>query len=125
MTPDELGDDWSNGTLALPLVTHVNGDLLGQPNAGADMQFNFPTLISHAATTRPLAAGTIIGSGTVSNEDSGHGCSCLAEKRVVELLEQGQSRTPYLQFGDRVRIEMLDRHRQSIFGAIEQEVQRR
>ena len=124
VTPDELGDAWSNGTLALPLVAHVNGNLLGQPNAGEDMQFNFPTLISHAATTRPLAAGTIIGSGTVSNEDCGRGFSCLVEKRVVELLEQGKSQTPYLQFGDRVRIEMLDTHRQSIFGAIEQEVRR-
>ena len=82
VTPDELGDAWSNGTLALPLVAHVNGNLLGQPNAGEDMQFNFPTLISHAATTRPLAAGTIIGSGTVSNEDCGRGFLVSGEKNA-------------------------------------------
>lgn len=134
-TPDELGNAWDGGKLALPLCSFVNGTPLGRPNAGRDMTFDFGALIAHAARTRSLASGTIIGSGTVSNRaaDSGPGMpiaagglgySCLAEQRVVETLIYGQPRTPFLKPGDRVRIEMLDAQGRSIFGAIDQEVQR-
>ncbi len=122
VTPDSLGDAWANGKLSLPLLTHLNGEPFGRPDAGQDMQFDFATLISHAAKTRPLGAGTIIGSGTVSNEDAARGYSCLVEKRVVEMVEYGEARTPFLTYGDRVRIEMRDQDGNSIFGAIEQEV---
>jgi fumarylacetoacetate (FAA) hydrolase len=121
-TPDELGTAWDGRTVHLPLVSHLNGTLLGKPNAGADMNFDFPTLIAHAARTRELEAGTIIGSGTVSNRDPGAGSSCLAERRMIETIATGQPATPFLKFGDRVRIEMLDAAGQSIFGAIEQAV---
>jgi fumarylacetoacetate (FAA) hydrolase len=131
VTPDALGAAWDGGKLHLPLLTHLNGELFGKPNAGIDMTFDFPTLIAHAAKTRPLAAGTIIGSGTVSNRDEsggpgkpvaqgGLGYSCLAEVRVVETILEGNAKTPFLAPGDRVRIEMLDKNGQSIFGAIEQ-----
>ncbi len=124
VTPDELGGAWDGGRLHLPLESKVNGRLLGRPNAGTDMQFSFPELIAHAAKTRPLGAGTILGGGTVSNRDRSVGVACLAELRVLETLENGKPETPFLRFGDRVRIEMLDRAGLSIFGAIDQEVRR-
>ncbi len=122
VTPDELGAAWDGRTVHLPLVSHLNGKLLGRPNAGTDMNFDFPTLIAHAARTRELEAGSIIGSGTVSNRDPAAGSSCLAERRMIETIEKGQPETPFLKFGDRVRIEMLDAAGWSIFGAIEQKV---
>jgi len=122
VTPDELGTAWDGNKLHLPLITHLNEILFGSPNAGVDMTFDFPTLIAHAAKTRPLGAGTIIGSGTVSNIDRSKGSSCIAEKRMLEILATGKPITPFMQFGDRVRIEMLDENRQSIFGAIQQKV---
>ncbi len=122
VTPDELGTAWDGGRVHLPLVSHLNGGLIGRPNAGVDMTFDFPALIAHAARTRALAAGTIIGSGTVSNVDRSAGSSCLAEVRMLETLESGAPRTPFMRFGDRVRIEMLDASGASIFGAIEQRV---
>ena len=124
VTPDELGEAWKDGKVHRPLVSHINGALFGQPDAGTDMTFNFPTLVAHAAKTRPLGAGTIIGSGTVSNYDRSAGSSCLAEKRMLEIVEQGEAKTPFLKFGDRVRIEMFDASGQSIFGAIDQTVRR-
>jgi len=122
VTPDELGDAWKNETVHLPLITHLNGELFGKPDAGVDMTFNFSKLISHAAKTRFLGAGTIIGSGTISNLDRSQGSSCLAEKRMLEILAHGKPKTPFMQFGDRVHIEMLDNEGKSIFGRIEQEV---
>ena len=124
VTPDELGSDWRSGKVHLPLLSHVNGTLVGRPDAGIDMTFDFPTLIAHAAKTRKLSAGTIIGSGTVSNRDRSTGSSCLAERRTLEILDGGKPATPFLRFGDRIRIEMLDREGRSIFGAIEQRVVR-
>jgi fumarylacetoacetate (FAA) hydrolase len=124
VTPDELGAAWDGNRLHLPLRSSVNGTLLGQPNAGIDMTFDFPTLIAHAARTRNLIAGTILGSGTVSNKDRSAGSSCLAEKRMLEVLDSGQARTPWLNFGDRVRIEMLDASAATVFGAIDQRVAR-
>jgi fumarylacetoacetate (FAA) hydrolase len=134
VTPDELGDAWDGGRLHLPLLSQLNGKPFGKPNAGVDMTFDFPTLIAHAARTRPLAAGTIIGSGTVSNRgadggpgrpvgEGGVGYSCIAEQRVVESILGGAAKTPFLQSGDLVRIEMLGSDGQSIFGAIEQSVE--
>ena len=122
VTPDELGDKWIGGRLALNLNSFINGQKVGEPNAGADMQFNFTQLVAHAAKTRPLGAGAIIGSGTVSNYDRTVGVSCLAETRMIEKIEQGAPKTPFLKFGDTVRIEMLDANGHSIFGAIEQKV---
>ncbi len=122
LTPDELGEAWHDGKVHLPLVTHINGALFGQPNAGVDMTFDFHQLIAHAARTRRLGAGTIVGSGTVSNVDRSTGSSCLAERRTLELIEHGAPRTPFLSFGDRVRIEMPDARGGSLFGAIEQRV---
>lgn len=122
ITPDELGDSWREGKVHRPLTSHINGRLFGQPDAGTDMTFNFPTLLAHAAKTRALGAGSIIGSGTVSNYDRSAGSSCLAEKRMLEIVEQGEAVTPFLRFGDRVRIEMFDSAGQSIFGAIDQVV---
>lgn len=132
VTPDELGESWRDGKLHRPMTVHVNGALFGQPDAGVDMTFNFPQLIAHAAKTRELTAGSIIGSGTVSNKQDGlHGSSiahggvgycCLAEVRMYETIETGQPRTSFLRFGDTVRIEMLDAAGQSLFGAIEQRV---
>ncbi|VXC41745.1 Fumarylacetoacetate (FAA) hydrolase [Pseudomonas sp. 8Z] len=124
ITPDELGESWKDGKVYRPLVSHINDVLFGQPDAGVDMTFNFPTLVAHAARTRPLGAGTIIGSGTVSNYDRSAGSSCLAEKRMLEIVEQGEAQTPFLTFGDRVRIEMFDAAGQSIFGAIDQLVEK-
>jgi fumarylacetoacetate (FAA) hydrolase len=132
VTPDELGDAWRDGRLHLPLLTHLNGALFGRPNAGVDMTFGFPQLIAHAAKTRALEAGTIVGSGTVSNKENdgpgrpaavgGIGYSCIAEQRTVETILDGKPSTPFLRFGDRVRIEMLDTGGRSIFGAIDQRV---
>jgi fumarylacetoacetate (FAA) hydrolase len=102
----------------------VNGRELGHPNAGTDLDFDFPRLIAHAAKSRRLAAGTVVGSGTVSNRDLGVGSSCLAEKRMLETIEQGKPSTPFLQFGDRVEIDMLDARGQSVFGRIDQRVVR-
>jgi fumarylacetoacetate (FAA) hydrolase len=124
VTQDELGPAWSANKLHLPLLTHVNGAWFGAPEAGEDMQFDFAQLIAHAAKTRPLSAGTIVGSGTIANQDTSRGASCFAEKRTVETLEQGKPVTPFLSFGDSVRIEMLDREGRSIFGAIEQRIER-
>lgn len=134
VTPDELGSAWADGKLALPLLTSINGRPLGRPQAGEEMTFDFGALIAHAARTRPLGAGTIIGSGTVSNRDpdgspgrpvsqGGRGYSCLAEQRMVETIRDGKPATPFLKFGDVVRIEMKDRAGHSIFGAIEQRVE--
>lgn len=123
VTPDELGDAWRDCKLHLALTTHLNGNWFGAPEAGVDMQFNFAQLVAHAAKTRPLSAGTIVGSGTIANQDTSTGASCLAEQRVVEALRDGKPTTPFMQFGDRVRIEMFDRDGASIFGAIEQTMQ--
>ncbi|MDR3479599.1 MAG: fumarylacetoacetate hydrolase family protein [Burkholderiaceae bacterium] len=133
ITPDELGADWHDGRVHRPLTVHINGQMFGRPDAGSDMVFNFPQLIAHVAKTREIEAGSIIGSGTVSNKQGGlHGSSiatggvgycCLAEVRMYETIETGKPQTPFLIFGDTVRIEMLDRDGKSIFGAIEQQVQ--
>ena len=122
ITPDELGDAWKDGKVHLPLVSWYNGKKFGSPNAGVDMVFNFPALVAHAAKTRFLSAGTIIGSGTVSNKDKSVGSSCIVEKRTIEKLETGESTTPFMSFGDHIKIEMLDAKGQSVFGAIEQKV---
>jgi fumarylacetoacetate (FAA) hydrolase len=134
VTPDELGEHWRDSKLHLPLLVELNGRPFGRPNAGEDMTFSFARLVAHAAHTRELAAGTIIGSGTVSNKQGGlHGSSmenggvgycCLAELRMYETIEGGKPATPYLKFGDTVRIEMQDGQGASIFGAIEQSVAR-
>lgn len=135
VTPDELGGAWDGGKLHLPLISKIDGKILGQPNTGVDMTFDFPTLIAHAAKTRPLCAGSIIGSGTVSNRgtdggpgkpvnEGGLGYSCLAEIRTVETLQHGKPKTPFLKFGDAVRIEMFNAEGLSIFGAIEQVVEK-
>lgn len=133
ITPDELGDDWHDGKVHRPLTVHLNGALFGRPNAGQDMTFNFPQLIAHVAKTRELEAGSIIGSGTVSNKqgnlhgssiaNGGVGYCCLAEVRMYETIEMGKPQTSFLKFGDAVKIEMFDRDGQSLFGAIEQQVQ--
>ena len=124
VTPDELGDAWQGNKLHLPLLTHINGEWFGAPEAGVDMQFDFAQLVAHAAKTRPLSAGTIVGSGTVANEDTSLGASCFAERRTVETLRDGKPSTPFMSFGDTVRIEVLDRDGASIFGAIEQRIER-
>lgn len=122
VTPDELGEDWREGRVHRRLESTINGVRLGEPDAGCDMQFGFGELIAHAAKTRPLAAGTLVGSGTVANQDPGRGSSCLAEKRVLEIVASGKPETPFLRSGDRIRIDMTDRMGQSIFGAIDQAV---
>jgi fumarylacetoacetate (FAA) hydrolase len=133
VTPDELGDAWRDGKLVLPLLCLRDGRLVGKPSAGVDMSFDFGALIAHAAATRPLGAGTIIGSGTVSNRgaddgpglplaEGGVGHACILEQRAVETLLHGEARTPFLRFGDSVRIEMKDAAGHSIFGAIDQEI---
>ena len=124
VTPDELGEAWRDSKVHLPLLSHLNGEWFGAPEAGEDMQFTFAQLIAHAAKTRPLCAGTLVGSGTVANQDEARGASCLAEKRMLEIIAQGKPSTPFMKFGDRVRIEMLDRAGQSVFGAIEQTIER-
>ena len=122
VTPDELGHYWNGKRLHLPLLSYLNDELFGQPNAGDDMTFSFPELIAHAARTRNLCAGTIIGSGTVSNLDRSLGSSCIAERRMLELLAFQTIQTPFMHFGDQIRIEMKDEEGQSIFGAIHQSI---
>ncbi|RUO36412.1 fumarylacetoacetate hydrolase family protein [Aliidiomarina sanyensis] len=132
VTPDELGDAWQDGKVHLPLRSTYNGELFGYPNAGVDMTFNFDRLIQHAAMTRPLCTGTIIGSGTVSNKqgtdhgsavtEGGVGYSCIAEIRMIETIRDGKPSTPFMKFGDTIRIEMHDADGNSIFGAIDQKI---
>jgi fumarylacetoacetate (FAA) hydrolase len=134
VTPDELGEAWDGGKVNLPLMVDLNGRPFGRANAGIDMTFDFPALIAHAAKTRALAAGTIVGSGTVSNKldggpgkpvaEGGAGYSCIAEIRTIETIEKGSPSTPFMRFGDHVRIEMKDKAGRSIFGAIEQKVEK-
>ena len=134
VTPDELGTAWRGGKVHLPLVSHLNGALFGRPDAGVDMTFDFPTLIAHVARTRVLAAGSIVGSGTVSNKEGegpgrpaaagGAGYSCIAEQRTVETIRDGKAKTPFMRFGDRVTIEMFDADGRTIFGAIDQVVRK-
>lgn len=122
VTPEEFGDSWYDAKVHLPLVSHLNGELFGKPNAGVDMTFDFSILVAHAAKTRFLTAGTVIGSGTISNTDRSVGSSCLAEKRMLEIINDGQASTPFMKFGDKIRIEMFDKDNQTIFGAIDQKV---
>ncbi|MGB1868103.1 MAG: fumarylacetoacetate hydrolase family protein [Porticoccaceae bacterium] len=122
VTPDVLGDAWDGAKLHLPLRAILNDKLIGQPNAGVDMTFDFGQLIAHAAKTRPLCAGTIIGSGTVSNLDRSNGSCCLAEVRMLEIIANGSASTDFMQFGDRIQIDMHDHSGQSIFGEINQQV---
>ena len=134
VTPDELGGHWENGRVSLPLLVDYNGQPFGEANAGVDMTFNFPQLIAHAAKTRPLGAGAIIGSGTVSNKqntewgsaiaDGGVGYSCIAEVRMIETINNGKPETPFMNFGDSIRIRMEDETGNSIFGDIYQHVER-
>jgi fumarylacetoacetate (FAA) hydrolase len=133
VTVDALGDAWKDGKLHLPMHVSLNGKFFGAANAGEDMTFDFGQLIAHAAKTRELAAGTIIGSGTVSNRgadggpgkpinEGGLGYSCIAEQRMIETIQSGKPSTPFLKYGDRVEIEMFDAKRHSIFGRIDQQV---
>jgi fumarylacetoacetate (FAA) hydrolase len=132
VTPDELGDAWRGGKVHLPLMSYLNGQLFGRPNAGVDMTFSFPRLIAHLARTRELEAGSIVGSGTVSNKEGndpgrpvaagGAGYSCIAEQRTVETIVSGKPVTPFMRFGDRIRIDMQNSDGYSIFGAIDQVV---
>ena len=122
VTPDVLGSAWDGAKLHLPLRAILNGDLVGEPNAGVDMTFDFGQLIAHAAKTRPLCAGTIVGSGTVSNLDRSKGSCCLAEVRMLETIANGSATTEFMSFGDRIQIDMLDDNGQSIFGEIDQKV---
>lgn len=122
VSPEALGKHWREGRLHLPLVTQYNGREFGRPNAGVDMVFDFPTLVAHAAKTRFLTAGTIIGSGTVSNKDRSVGSSCIVEQRTLEKLDTGESTTPFMSYGDRVRIEVIDELGLSVFGAIDQKI---
>jgi fumarylacetoacetate (FAA) hydrolase len=122
VTPDELGPAWAEAKIHLPLVVHVNGQPFGKPNAGVDMTFDFARLLEHITLTRNARAGTILGSGTISNYDRSLGSACIAERRTLEQLEQGKPATSFLKFGDRVRIEMFDAQGRSIFGAIDQKV---
>ena len=133
VTPDELGDAWRDNKLHLPLLSFLNGEPFGKPDAGVDMTFHFGQLIAHAAKTRPLEAGSLIGSGTISNKldggpgkpisEGGVGYSCIAEIRTIETIEAGGPKTSFLKFGDRVKIEMLDANGKSIFGSIDHEVE--
>lgn len=132
VTPDELGNAWDGEKLSLPLLSTLNNEAFGKPDAGTDMTFSFPELVSHAAKTRPLGAGAIVGSGTISNKqntehgsaikDGGVGYSCIAEIRMIETINNGKPSTPFMNFGDQIRIEMKDSDGQSIFGAIDQTV---
>ncbi len=121
-TPDELGEAWDGRRVHLPLIVHWNGTQVGAAEAGVDMVFDFPQLIAHLARTRNARAGSIIGSGTVSNKDATKGYSCIAEKRALEMIADGKPSTPYMKYGDTVRIEMFGADGQSIFGAIEQKI---
>ena len=133
VTPDELGDSWKDAKVHLPLLSFLNEQAFGRPEAGTDMTFDFGQLVAHAAKSRPLCAGTIVGSGTVSNKldggpgkpiaDGGAGYSCIAEIRTIETIDDGKPTTPFMQFGDRIRIEMRDQNDASIFGAIDQVVE--
>ncbi len=124
VTPDELGSHWKDGKVHLPLHVELNGERFGSPDAGVDMTFSFGQLIAHAATTRELEAGSIIGSGTISNSDRSAGSACLAERRMLETIDEGKPKTPFMRFGDRIRMEMKLPNGQSIFGAIDQKVVR-
>jgi fumarylacetoacetate (FAA) hydrolase len=121
-TPDELGEAWTGRKLDLPLLVHWNGRKVGRAHAGEDMVFDFAQLIAHICKTRNVRAGSIVGSGTVSNKDSSRGYSCIAEKRALEMIADGKPSTPFMKYGDTVKIEMLDAQGASIFGAIEQTV---
>jgi fumarylacetoacetate (FAA) hydrolase len=123
VTPDELRDAWHGDKVHLPMRTWINGQWFGEAEAGEDMQFSFAQLVAHAARTRPLVAGTLVGSGTIANQDTSRGASCLAEQRTVEKLRDGEAMTPFLKFGDTVRIDMHDVDGNSIFGAIEQSIE--
>jgi len=135
VTPDELGDAWQDAKVHRPLRSTLNGKLFGKPDAGVDMTFNFAQLVAHAAKTRALGTGTLIGSGTVSNKDGdqpgrpieagGLGYSCIAELRMIETIQQGAAKTAFMAFGDTIRIEMFDEQGQSIFGAIDQSLQQK
>jgi fumarylacetoacetate (FAA) hydrolase len=122
VTPDALGDAWDGTKVTADIIVEHNGKWVGNPNAGTDMNFDFAQLIAHAAKTRPLGAGTILGSGTVSNADRSRGSACLAEVRTIETIEDGAPKTPFMAFGDRIRIDMLDDNGRSIFGAIDQKI---
>jgi fumarylacetoacetate (FAA) hydrolase len=123
-TPDELGPAWQDGRVHLRLRSTLNGVLVGDPDAGAPMHFSFYDLVEHITKTRGFTAGTILGSGTVSNEDPTRGVSCLVERRMRETIDTGAATTPYLRAGDRIRIEMLDAAGRNLFGSIDQEVVR-
>lgn len=122
VTPDELGDAWQDNKIHLPMRTWLNGEWFGEPNCGVDMQFDFAELIAHAAKTRPLCAGTVIGSGTIANHDISKGSTCLAEKRVLEVIDQGEAKTPFMSFGDTIKIEITDNDGHNVFGTIDQKV---
>ena len=124
ITPDELGDAWRDGRVHLPLRTDLNGARFGDPEAGPEMHFGFGELIAHVTRTRALGAGTILGSGTVSNEDRSRGSSCLAERRMIEMIDTGAFHTPFLDFGDRITVRMLARDGADLFGTIDQTVVR-
>jgi fumarylacetoacetate (FAA) hydrolase len=125
ITPDELGDAWQEGRLHLPLITHLNGEKYGDPEAGPEMHFSFYEIVEHVCKTRSLSAGTIVGSGTISNEDRSRGSSCLAEKRMIEKIDTGEFKTPFMNYGDRVSIEMFNAEGASLFGQIDQTVVRK
>jgi fumarylacetoacetate (FAA) hydrolase len=122
VTPDELGEDWREGRVHRPITIHWNGKRVGQPECGTDMVFHFGQLVAHIVKTRNARTGTIVGSGTVSNTDRSKGYACIAEKRMLEVIEHGEAKTAFMQFGDRVRIEMFDAQGKSIFGAIDQAI---
>ncbi|MEO7052157.1 MAG: fumarylacetoacetate hydrolase family protein [Rhodanobacter sp.] len=122
VTPDELGDAWQGDKLHLPMRTWLNGEWFGEAECGVDMQFSFAELVAHVAKTRPLTAGSIVGSGTIANQDTSRGASCLAEQRTVETLRDGKPSTPFLKFGDRLKIDITDAAGASIFGSIEQQI---
>lgn len=134
VTPDELGDAWQDGKLSLPLLSTLNGEAFGKPDAGVDMTFHFGQLVAHAAKSRPLCAGTLIGSGTISNKldggpgkpiaEGGVGYSCIAEIRTIETINDGKPSTSFMQFGDNIRIEMNNANGESIFGTIDQVVEK-
>jgi fumarylacetoacetate (FAA) hydrolase len=120
VTPDELGEHWREGRVHRPMIVHWNNRKVGQPDAGTDMVFHFGQLIAHAAKTRNLRAGAIVGSGTVSNKDAKRGYCCIAEKRCLETIEHGAPQTEFMKYGDTVKIEMFDEAGKSIFGSIDQ-----
>ena len=122
VTPDELGAAWNGARLNRPLISTLNGKEFGHPNAATDLTFDFGQLIAHAARTRHLEAGTVVGSGTVANRSADVGCSCIAERRVRETIDGGKPVTAFMKFGDEIRIEMFDAAGRSIFGAIDQKV---